>query len=102
MPDILLSIILILIGTIVAVMGLIGWKTKNIRILLGFFRQIKVDTDKYVKYMGIATIFFGLFYVVLGIWECFSEISSSWFLIGFGVYVFLILYGEKKYKIENP
>jgi uncharacterized iron-regulated membrane protein len=87
----------ILLGILLIALGIVGWKMKKIRVFQGWIPR-EVNTDKYLKYMGILSIAIGLFYLGLGVLSIWYEIPIDLFIIGLCGYVLLWICGEHKHK----
>ena len=62
-------------GIIAIIMGITGWK-KKIKGMFCGIRKINVDTDRYVKYMGIMTASVGLIFIFMGVVSFFVELPN--------------------------
>jgi len=85
-------------GIAIIVWGIVGLK-KNTP---GYFqgtRKHEVDAGKYVRFMGILTIVFGLFTALIGILAYYFDapVWIAWITIA--IYLLIGEYGGKKYRM---
>jgi len=96
-------IISFLIGIILIIMGFIGWRWKLKAMFCGI-RQINVDVDKYVRFMGITTILTGVIFLAFGIFVWLNPYSYIPFFVHIGfvfAIVFFSFFAERKCKLED-
>ena len=86
-------------GAIIVAWGLYGWIKKD----PGFFqgkRRFEVKIDKYLRYMSILVVVFGLCIALTGLLNfCVNlPIWCAWIFIS--IFLTLGAYGEKRYKVK--
>jgi len=93
--------LILLGGAIIIAWGLYGWVKKDPGFFQGKKRRFEVEENKYLRYMGILTIAFGL---------CVAANGVLIFLFGAPVWITFILitiylllgeYGGKRYKVKE-
>lgn len=95
-----MQMILLILGLYLILSGIAIKNKKWLWIHQGLIKR-PVDTERYCKYMGLADAAFGSIYLLLHILSSYLYISEIIIAIVFVCYVIILVYGERKYKVEE-
>ena len=88
-------------GAIIIAWGLYGWVKKNPGFFQGKKRRFEVEENKYLRFMGILTIAFGLGVAVIGVLVFLLNAPNWSTFILITIYLLLGEYGGKRYKVKE-
>ena len=93
--------VILLGGAIIIAWGLYGWIKKNPGFFQGKKRRFEVEENKYLRFMCILTIAFGLCVAAMGVLIFLFNAPVWSIFILITIYLLLAEHGGKRYRVKD-